>query len=256
MGFRKVTIGECELYCGDCRDVLPQIEKVDAVITDPPYESEAHTNSRRLLGKGSDHGRARRVDVIPIDFAEMDDDLRIAVAAEIGRITSGWSLVFCQVEGVSRWQAAFQSGKYMRTAIWVKPDGAPQFTGDRPGMGYESIVCHWHGAGRSRWNGGGKHGVFVHSKSDDGYGHGGLRNEHPTKKPLRLMSELVSLFSNQGQLVCDPFMGSGTTGVACAKMGRRFIGIERDERYFEAACRRIQDAYNQPDLMLQAGMAY
>lgn len=253
---KHVTIGSAELYLADCRDVLPGLSHVDAVIADPPYEEEAHTNSRRLLGKGQDGGRGRKVGVLPIGFDKMDEELRAATAAEISRICRGWSLVFCQVEGVHLWRSAFPQGKYMRTAIWVKPDGAPQFTGDRPGMGYESILVHWHGEGRSRWNGGGRHGVFTHSKSDEGYGHGGTQNEHPTKKPQRLMKDLVQLFSDPGHLVLDPFMGCGSTGVACAQMGRRFIGIERDPKHFESACARIREVARQPDFLLEAGIPW
>ncbi len=62
---------------------------------------------------------------------------------------------------------------------------------------------------------------------------------------------LVNWFSDEGETVLDPFMGSGTTGVACAKLGRRFIGIEIDESYFDIACRRIEEAYRQPDMFIE-----
>jgi len=247
----KTVIGNCELYLGDCLEVLPQIQSAHHVITDPPYEAEAHTKARRLLGKVDARvGKARKVENLAIDFAQMDETLRAEVSAHIMRISQGWSVVFCQVEAVHLWMSTLAAAKYKRTGVWIKPDGAPQFTGDRPGMGYESLIIHWHGEGRSKWNGGGKHGVFTHPKSDPGYGHGGLQNEHPTKKPLRLMNELVRLFSNPNEVILDPFMGSGTTGVACIKTGRRFIGIEKDPKYFTAACERIQNAYNQPDMFI------
>lgn len=251
MSLTKVVIGTCELYHANCMEALKHIVQADHVITDPPYEAEAHTKARRLLGKMDKRvGQNRRVDHLPIDFDQMGEELRAGVAGEIRRISRGWSLVFCQVEGVHKWLQVMEGAKYKRTGIWVKPDGAPQFTGDRPGMGYESIVMHWHGEGRSRWNGGGKHGVFVCPKSDAGYGHGGLLNEHPTKKPIRLMKQLVDMFSQPGQVILDPFMGSGTTGVACVQTGRKFIGIEMNAAYFETACRRIEDAYRQPDLFI------
>ncbi len=239
---RKEVIGDAELYLGDCLEVLPTLGKVDAVIADPPYEKEAHTNSRRQATSGQDGGRVRKIEVLPIDFECMTEECRTRIGQIIN--VSGWSAIFCQVEAVHKWMSAI-NGRYMRTGIWVKPDGAPQFTGDRPGMGYESIVFHWHGERRSCWNGGGKHGVFTFSKSDKGFGHGGMSNEHPTKKPIALIQELTSLFSDKGQTILDPFMGSGTTGVACANLGRKFIGIEIDEKYFDIACERIEAAYAQ-----------
>ncbi len=244
----RVIIGKSTLYCGDCLEIMPILEDVNHVITDPPYEEEAHTKERRLLSKGQDGGRARRVDVLPIDFDKMDECLRGEVSQHIIRLCQGWSLIFCQVEAVHLWMNTMAGAKYKRTGIWVKPDGAPQFTGDRPGMGYESIVMHWHGDGRSKWNGGGKHGVFTHSKSDPGYGHGGLKNEHPTKKPLALMQQLVAMFTNPGDTVFDPFMGSGSTGIACQILGRKFIGIEKNPTYFHAACERLQHESDQMKL--------
>jgi DNA modification methylase len=79
-------------------------------------------------------------------------------------------------------------------------------------------------------------------------GHGGQRNEHPTQKPVTLMRELVGLFSNPGASVMDMCMGSGTTGVAAVQMGRKFIGIEREPKYFDIACRRIEDAQRITDM--------
>lgn len=79
----------------------------------------------------------------------------------------------------------------------------------------------------------------------------GERVEHATQKPVKLMQACISHLPDTAQTILDPFMGSGTTGVACAKMGRRFIGIELDEGYFDIACRRIEDAYRQPDLFIE-----
>jgi site-specific DNA-methyltransferase (adenine-specific) len=112
-------------------------------------------------------------------------------------------------------------------------------------MGYESIVAAWVGEGRSSWNGRGRHGVFEHPRRDDNN-----PKQHMTQKPLRLMLELVSLFTNLGQIVLDPFMGSGTTLIACAKLERQAIGIELQERFFDIACQRVKDAYAQPSLFI------
>lgn len=247
----KVVIGNAELWRGDCREVLPLLTVAHAVITDPPFASEAHTKQRRILTSGEANGGRRNVDVRPVDFDPLTPELMAAFCAETARLCNGWVLAFCQAEQVAEWRAGMEAAgiKWRRAQLWVKTDGTPQFTGDRPGVGYESIATGWCGAGRSAWNGGGRHGVYVQPKSDPGQGHGGPRNEHPTQKPQRLMADLLSLFTQPGDVVLDPFMGSGTTGVVCHTVGRRFIGIEKDARYFEIACRRIEQAQAQGQLM-------
>lgn len=242
---RKEVIGGCTLYLGDCRDVLLEVGKVNHVITDPPYEKEAHTKGRRLLGKQT-NGK-RTVEYGALDFSEISQKDRLLVSNLCAEICSGWFLAFCQAEAVSAWKKSHEAAgaKYKRAMIWVKPDGAPQFTGDRPAMGYESIVASWCGSGRSKWNGGGRHGVFIHPQRDNNH-----PKEHMTQKPIALMRDLVSLFSDLDDTVLDPYMGSGTTGVACARMGREFIGIEINEKYFDVACIRIENAYRQKDLFL------
>lgn len=135
-----------------------------------------------------------------------------------------------------RWAESLKAGGAVvrRIGVWIKPDAMPQFTGDRPGMGYESLVFA-HAKGRSKWNGGGRVGVFTHCKND-----GPGAAPHPTTKPLALMLELVELFTDPGDLVLDPYAGSGTTGVACLRLGRRFIGIERDEKFAAVALERLE----------------
>jgi site-specific DNA-methyltransferase (adenine-specific) len=241
-----VIIGDCTLYLGDCREILPMLDRVDAVISDPPFEAEAHTQQRRALGRGHEDGR-RDILNAALPFAAIDEASRSLISVQVSRLAKGWVLIFCQAEAVGDWRAALEAAgaKYRRAMVWVKPDGMPQFSSDRPGMGYESIVSAWAGGGASKWNGGGKHGVFVIPKHDAGNGHGGASNPHPTTKPMRLMSELVALFTEPAALVLDPFMGSGTTGVACVQHGRRFIGIELEPKYFDVACQRIEAAQKQ-----------
>lgn len=235
----RQQIGDAALYLGNCTEVLAAIGYVDAVITDPPYEAEAHGESR-ILGSG----RQREMRSQKLDFSAMDEDLRAFVCQWAASHCAGWMLAFCQAEAVSLWRQAMEDSgqKWRRAMAWVKPDSSPQLSGDRPAQGYESIAAAWCGQGRSVWNGGGKRGVFTFGKHDPGTGHGGRKNEHPTQKPVALMSELVHLFSNPDGVVLDPFMGSGTTGVACVDLGRKFIGIEADRRYFDMACRRIEAA--------------
>jgi len=250
---RIETIGNATLYLGDCREILPTLPKVDAVITDPPYEAEAHGAGRRLLGRTDKlaDSRIREIESAPLDFDAMDDDLRAFMASWSAANCSGWMLAFCQAEAVAIWRQSMESAgmKWRRAMVWVKPDSAPQLSGDRPTQGYESIAAAWCGEGRSEWNGGGKRGVFVYGKHDPGMGHGGARNEHPTQKPVALMKDLVSLFTNPGAVVLDMCMGSGTTGIACSDLGRRFVGIEKKPHHFDIACRRIEDAQRQGRLI-------
>jgi site-specific DNA-methyltransferase (adenine-specific) len=119
--------------------------------------------------------------------------------------------------------------------------------GQGPAFAVEPFVTSWCAPGYSRWNGGGRRNMFQHptNQSDrDG--------RHPTEKPLSLFAELIGLFTDPGQLICDPFMGSGTTGLACIKRGRRFVGIEKDPKYFDIACERIDFAARQPDMFGEA----
>jgi site-specific DNA-methyltransferase (adenine-specific) len=250
---RKEVIGNATLYLGDCREILPVIGRVGAVVTDPPYSAEAHSPGRRVMGRteaGSDY-RVRKLDASPLDFDMLDDDMRDFVCRWSAEQCDGWLLAFCQAEQVSGWRESMETAgaAWRRAMVWVKPDSSPQLSGDRPAQGYESIASAWCGGGRSRWNGGGRRGVFTFGKHDPGMGHGGRSNEHPTQKPVGLMVELLDLFTNRDTPVVDMFMGSGTTGVACHNLGRPFIGIEQKPAYFDIACRRIEDAQRQGRLI-------
>jgi len=220
---------------GDCRKVLPTLpdKSVAHVIADPPYEAEAHTKFRttRAVAEGRMHDES-------IDFAAMTEDLRALVAAQAARVAAGWLLAFCQIEGVTPWRDVFEAAgaKWRRAQIWIKPDSSPQFTGDRPAQGFEAISSAWAGTGRSKWNGGGARGVYTHCVGVMG----GEKNPHPTTKPVPLMLELVELFTDPNELILDPFAGSGTTGVACLRLGRRFIGIEREPKYAAIARERLR----------------
>ena len=232
-----------EIIHGDCRDVLPTIESAAHVITDPPYEAEAHMPMRRTqrsINTGTNDA---------LDFAPITSDVREFFANWCGERCEGWSLTFCQVEGALLWRNAMAEAgsRYNRTMAWIKPDSSPQFDGHGPAQGYECIFAGWFGKGASRWNAGGKRGVYQHNTN------GPLREgTHPTEKPLKLMLELINDFASEDGLIVDPFMGSGTTGVAALRLGRRFIGIERDEKYFNVARRRIEKEMSQPSLFAPA----
>lgn len=238
---RIEKIGDCTLYNGDCLEVMKTLNNVDHVIGDPPYEDELHKAI----------GRIRRN-----DGREMISDLgfdgvnssRADIAKECVRLSDGWAILFTLAEGVRAWRDELQSygAKYDTCIAWVKPDSTPRMNGQGPARGFECAVTAWCAKGYRSWNAGGKRGVYTHntnSKERDG--------RHPTEKPIPLMRELLQDFTNPGQTILDPFMGSGTTGVACARMGRKFIGIEMNDEYFEVSCQRIRKAYEQSDLFVE-----
>lgn len=225
------------LFLGDSREIVNTLSQVDHVITDPPFESEAHTLQRRVQREKSSGAYGRVVAVEPLAFPPMTAANRAYFGSAFGVLAKRWTLVFCQIEGAPLWRVACEDVGlvYKRTCIWVKRDGMPQLTGDRPGMGYEAFVA-MHAKGRSRWNGGGAHGVYDVPKGSDGLSG---KNDHPTQKPEALMNQLIADFTDAGEIILDPFSGSGTTLVASKRLGRKAIGIELDERYSEIAARRL-----------------
>ena len=222
------------IYQGDCLEILPTIGPVDHVITDPPYDAHTHANIRRGAGPRTRPGFPfRPIDVPnPLDFSPLDDDGRTAAGRAITRAARGWILVFCEIEGAMLWRDALEPARYLRTQLWRKVDAAPQFTGDRPGLGWETIVTCWNRPGRTTWNGGGRHGVYDYPTVKVG-------RAHPSQKPEALMIELVRLFSDPGDTIADPYMGSGSLLVAAKRLGRRAIGIERQAHYCDMAVRRL-----------------
>lgn len=235
---RVERIGAATLYLGNCLEVLAGVESVDHVISDPPYEDELHAAV----------GRIRRNDgremIADLGFAGVNAD-RGAIAHECVRISQGWCILFTLAEGVRAWRDELQScgAKYDTCLAWVKPDSTPRMNGQGAARGFECAVTAWCAGGYRSWNGGGKRGVYTHCVNN-----AERTGLHPTEKPRRLMAELVADFTKPGQSICDPFMGSGTTGVAAVQSGRTFIGIERDPAHFELSCRRIEDAQRQGSL--------
>lgn len=220
---RVEQIGDATLYLGDCLEILPTLGKVDAVVTDPPY------------GIGADLGQANR--------AGHRHGAALAPSKDYGK--SDWDRTppsletFALLRRISRQQILF-GGNYFELAparcwlVWDKQNGENDYADcelawtnlDKP---VRRIYWRWHGMIRK----------------------GGDIREHPTQKPVGVMEWCITHLSADCQTILDPFMGSGTTGVACMKQGRRFIGIEREEKYFDAACRRISEALKQPDLFIE-----
>lgn len=242
--WREEIIGDCRLILGDSLDILPTISSVDHIIADPPYEAIMHAsiNGFKDLRTDGVNSTARSLGFDCIDAIRQD------ICNLYKQVCNGWVINFCTSEGVALWRDAIESSgiKYKRACVWVKPDAAPQFNGQGPALGHEMIVTAWAGKGHSRWNGRGKRGVFSHLVNPTD-----REGTHPTEKPVRLMKELVCLFTNPGELILDPFLGSGTTGIATLQTGRKFIGIEKDASFFELACRRIEKCHKQPDMLIE-----
>ena len=229
---------DVSLYLGDCLDILPRLS-VDHVISDPPYEDELHNAMGRICRNDGQEM------VQKLGFEGVNAE-RGAIAAACVEASSGWVILFTLAEGVRAWRDDLQAAKakWDTTCFWVKPDSSPRFNGQGPARAAECFVTCWAGIGYRKWNGGGKRGLYTHCVNT------GRQGEHPTEKPVALMSEIVADFTQLGQLICDPFMGSGTTGVACVRFGRSFVGIERDPKWFDLACRRISDELKRPRLDL------
>ena len=210
---RIEKIGNATLYLGDCIDILPTLDKVDAVITDPPYginENNKKAATRKNLAMPKDYG------VFNWDKLPPSNELINLIRSK------------------SSWQAFF-GGNFFElppSSCWLVWDKLN--TGDFADC--ELAWTNWPCSVKRmqwQWNG------MIRQGNEERY--------HPTQKPLEVMKWVVKLCP-QAQTILDPFMGSGTTGVACAQLGRSFIGIEREPAYFDIACKRIEQAYKQGQL--------
>lgn len=219
------------LYHGDCRDLVTQLHCYDHALTDPPYDEETHAGARSDL-RPAYH----------VDFAHLDDPATVVRLLAPTR----WALAFCSTEMLGDYRRAAGPERWIRSGIWDRPDGAPQLTGDRPAQAVEGIAI-WHPPGVKRWNGGGKRGIWRH---------GVVRGEervHETQKPIRLIRELILDFTDVGDLIMDPFAGSGSTGVAAKQCGRRAVLIEIDEARCMVAATRLAEASLDERIALVSG---
>lgn len=239
----EVLAGErqwCVVH-GNCREVMASMPdaSVDHVITDPPYSEQVH-KSVRGGGRHRLHNAATAPRVVDLGFEHLDDATRLACAIQFARLVKRWILAFSDVESAHLWQRDLVDAglRYRRTGAWLRIGGAPQFSGDGPAAGFEAIAMA-HRPGRSRWNGGGHAAVYTHPIVANRIGQRGSRC-HTAQKPLALMLELVELFADPGDIILDPFAGSGTTLVAAMRLGRRAIGIELDAAHCATARERCE----------------
>ena len=245
-----------DLRCGDCLDPVTGLaslgdKSVDHVITDPPYSRAVYMRARAPESHGGRDGKAgsntpNRIGpglaALAAGAIGFVDEMIAPASEQFGRLCTRWTIVFSDFESADRWRLAMQPAlRYMRTGAWVKPDAMPQMTGDRPAVGFEPCTI-MHSALKSRWNGGGKQALWTFGveKQD--------RPDHPCPKPIALMEKLIRDFTDPGDLILDPFAGSGTTGVAAIRLGRRFIGWEKDPKYHAIALKRLTAAKEQLEL--------
>ena len=223
----KEVIGDCTLYLGDCMDIMPTLDPVDAVVTDPPYgigEGNRKTATRQRKVGGCAKGLADQRDYVGGEWDQAPATLQ---HIELIRSKSTWQIIF----GGNYFEGLPPTSCWL---VWDKENGANDFADCE--LAWTNLTkavrrIKW------LWNG-------MIRKGDD-------VREHPTQKPLGVMEWCIGHLPDEVQSVCDPFMGSGTTLVACAKMGLHCIGIERDPEIFEIACKRVRDAYAQPDLFVE-----
>lgn len=240
------------IYHGDCREVHSSLDIVDHVLTDPPYDRYVYHVYQRLSGPNTHKGSGTpgriftrpnpgskntspRLAVLAAGDIGLIDEMLEAVAQDFARLVKRWAVVFSDAETTWRWRQSLEGSgmRYVRTGAWVKPDAMPQMSGDRPAVGFEPCtICHAQGA--MRWNGGGTQATWTYNtvKKD--------RPKHPCPKPLGLMCELISLFTDPGEIILDSFMGSGTTLLAAKALQRQAIGIEVNQDYCDVAIERLR----------------
>jgi hypothetical protein len=229
-----------DLHLGDCGPGLAALgdDAVDHVITDPPFDARTHAAAR------FDSRRPRDEHWRPLDFAPLDDARIAELAFQLARVTRRWIVVFTAERQLETWAVALETAgaRVLRFGLARRTNPKPQLTGDRPAVpGDPIVIAHARSVHRMRWNGGGKAAVWNAPpvRLDEG------GQVHHAQKPLELMRALVEDFTDRGELVLDPFAGSGTTALACKVTGRRFVGWELDPGYHTAALRRLEGAREQ-----------
>ena len=241
-----VVIGNATLYLGDCLDVLPLLPKVDAVITDPPYCSGAVSEAGRTAAKG----QGLRSENLQRFGWFVGDNMGTAGLVFLLRSMAfralnvlnpeGHMLVFCDWRMVANLAPAIESSgaRFQNLVVWDKEHMGL-------GLGFRAqheIVLHFS-AGAPKYHDLGTSNVIKAGRVT------AADREHQTQKPVSLLCRLAEVVTAPGGAIVDPFMGSGSMGVACAETGRAFVGIERDPQHFETACRRIEEAQKQQPLI-------
>jgi len=233
---RVEHIGRATLYCGDAREIIPTLGKVDHIITDPPYSDRTHGNHNDASLR-----RDGRAELCYSSLSPADAE---SLAADFHETGAGWIVWLTDFElaGTIRSALAAHGRTTFVPLPYYHPGRSIRMAGDGPSSWTDLIVVA-RTKEHSRW--GTLPGGYV-------AGAGWNDKERMGGKPTRLMRLIVNDYSRAGDLVCDPFMGAGTTGVACVQEGRRFVGIEIDPAAFEISCKRIEYAQRQGDMFVSA----
>lgn len=209
----------------DTFSLLPTMtdQSVDVVISDPPYDEFTHG-----FGKSTSTWSDARPQGIK-QFEPLSD--APSLAGHLVRVAKRWAVAFCALEQLSSYRSGIKVKEWVRSGVWDKIVPGPQVTADRPGQAVEGLAI-MHREGKKRWNRGGGAGIWRQLPA-----HGKERFDHPSPKPIKLMLDLVADFSEPGEVIFDPFAGTGTTGVAALRLGRRVILVEQLPE-FVIVCRK------------------
>lgn len=223
--FREEIIGPCRLILGDCLEVLPTLSKVDAVITDPPYKLK-HVDGGGFAAARQFYAGGKLDGLDDFDF----DKYAPAMAAASDQLVA-----FHSRDQIADYANLSKSefGNY-DLHVWYKTNAIP-FTCNTWKSDLEYIAIAWRVKSHQPVEQDEKSKAWISSLCTD--------RHHPTCKPVPLMEKYVRILVKPLGTIIDPFMGSGTTGVACIRTGRQFIGIEKEPKYFEIACNRIRRAW-------------
>lgn len=229
MSFEVEHIRGCTLYRADCLEVMPTLEKVDRGVTDPPYGVSGG------VGSGLRKQRKSKTNY-HTDLFEDNPEYIASVVVPAVRLL------------VAKSRSTALTCGFRNMWLYDKPSHVGSFQYEGCSVMSSWGPCLWQPIlfyGRDPRQGTLAPDSFKRCNDVD------RETCHPCPKPLKQWTKLVDRASLLGETVLDPFMGSGTTGVACAKLGRKFIGIELDKQYFDIACERIEKAYQQPDLFIE-----
>jgi site-specific DNA-methyltransferase (adenine-specific)/modification methylase len=244
----KVIIGGCEIWHGDCREVLPILPQVDLIFTSPPYNMNLRISggeycSRQIVDEFSTKYEGY-ADNLPIDDYEALLRETIAMSLNVSPLVF-WNIQFLTGNKRPMLKLIGEYADYIKEFIvWDKMAAQPAMADGVMNSRWEAIlVFDRRNAITRRFDAAFKRGTL-----DNLWQIGKERSvsdSHGATFPLALPSKAIDAFTFNGQTVCDPFLGTGTTGVACVNLGRKFIGIERERKYFDIACHRIEQAYAQ-----------
>ena len=232
---RIEKIGNATLYLGDCMDILPTLPKVDAVITDPPYSERCHAGHDAGAAKARDEAERKALGYRALTLEDVS-----VLAQQYAKVCDGWVVWMTDSDLALAVRSALEkAGRYAFAPLpFYQPGRAVRLSGDGPSSWTDWIVVARTKA-QMKW--GTLPGGYV-------AGPGWNDKARMGGKPTLLMDALVADYSRPGFIVLDTHMGAGTTGVACARAGRAFIGCEIDPEAFNIACSRIEEAQKQAAL--------